>query len=92
MALVELVVAHHRAEVLADELARALRSLLGIGVGWVLVQGVAKVAGAFLPGIFLSPESILTGIGLMLAAGVVAGVFPAMKAMRLSIVDALARG
>ena len=66
--------------------------LLGIGVGWVLVQGVAKVAGAFLPGIFLSPESILAGIGLMLAAGVVAGVFPALKAMRLSIVDALARG
>jgi ABC-type antimicrobial peptide transport system permease subunit len=28
---------------------------------------------------------------LMVAAGVVAGVFPALKAMRLSIVDALAR-
>ncbi len=66
--------------------------LLGIGVGWVVVQGVAKVAGAFLPGVFLSPESILTGIGLMLVAGVVSGVFPALKAMRLSIVDALARG
>lgn len=66
--------------------------LLGITVGWVLVQGVSKVAGAFLPGIFLSPQAMLLGIGLMIAAGVVSGIFPALKAMRLSIVDALARG
>jgi len=65
--------------------------LLGLGVGWVLVAGAAKAMGAFLPGIFLSPEAIVTAIGIMIAAGIVAGVFPAVKAMRLSIIDALAR-
>ncbi|MDX1498821.1 MAG: ABC transporter permease [Woeseiaceae bacterium] len=65
--------------------------LLGLGVGWVLVQGVAEQFGAFLPGVYLSPASLATGFGLMLGAGALAGIFPAVKAMRLSIVDALAR-
>ena len=65
--------------------------VLGIGIGWVVVQGVAQNAGAFLPGIYLSPSAMLTAIGLMVAAGIVAGIFPALKAMRLSIIDALAR-
>jgi len=47
---------------------------------------------AFIPGINVSPQILLTGIALMLAAGILAGVFPALKAMRLTIVDALARG
>ena len=66
--------------------------LLGLGVGWLLVQGAAAQAGAFLPGIYLTTQAIATGVGLMVLAGIVAGVFPATKAMRLSIVDALARG
>lgn len=65
--------------------------LLGLGVGWVLVQGAAQAMGAFLPGIYLSPQSILIAIAVMIGAGIVAGVFPALKAMRLSIIDALAR-
>jgi putative ABC transport system permease protein len=67
--------------------------LLGLGIGWVLVKGLANSPiGAFLPGIFLSPLAIILAILLMIAAGIVAGIFPALKAMRLSIVDALARG
>ncbi|MGI9223562.1 MAG: ABC transporter permease [Woeseiaceae bacterium] len=65
--------------------------LLGIGLGWFLVQGIAEAAGAFLPGIYFSPGSMLTGLAMMVGAGVVAGIFPALHAMRLSIVDALAR-
>lgn len=65
--------------------------LLGIGVGWVLVQGVSQQAGAFLPGIYFSPIAVLTSISIMVGAGIVAGIFPALKAMRLSIIDALAR-
>ncbi len=65
---------------------------LGLSVGWLLVQGAAKTMAAFLPGIFLSPEAMLAAAGMMIGAGVLAGVFPALKAMRLSIVDALARG
>ncbi|MDJ0712330.1 MAG: ABC transporter permease [Woeseiaceae bacterium] len=68
-----------------------LGGLLGLGVGWVVVQGAAQAMGAFLPGIFLSPEAIATAIGIMVFAGIVAGIFPALKAMRLSIIEALAR-
>jgi putative ABC transport system permease protein len=65
--------------------------LLGLGIGWVLVQGMAQQMGAFLPGLFLSPNAILGGIAIMIGAGLAAGIFPALKAMRLSIIDALAR-
>ena len=66
--------------------------LLGLGIGWLLVQGLASNLGAFLPGLFLSPQAALGALGLIVAAGIAAGIFPALKAMRLSIVDALARG
>jgi len=65
--------------------------LLGLGLGWIVIQGLAKQFAAFLPGIFLSPGAIAGGIGIMIGAGILAGIFPAVKAMRLSIVDALAR-
>ncbi|MCP4301750.1 MAG: ABC transporter permease [Gammaproteobacteria bacterium] len=65
--------------------------LLGLGLGWVLVQGLARQMAAFLPGIFLSPIAIVGAIAMMVGAGILAGIFPALKAMRLSIIDALAR-
>ena len=65
--------------------------LLGLGLGWIIVQGLAKELGAFLPGIFLSPGALATAVGLMVGSGILAGIFPAVKAMRLSIIDALAR-
>ena len=65
--------------------------LLGLGIGWLIVQGVSQSMGAFLPGIYLTPEAMLTAVCIMVASGVIAGIFPALKAMRLSIIDALAR-
>ncbi len=65
--------------------------LLGIGAGWVIVQGAAQQMGAILPGIYFSGGAILTAIGIMIGAGIIAGIFPALSAMRLSIIDALAR-
>ena len=64
--------------------------LLGLGLGWVVIQGLSAELGAFLPGIFLSPTAIAGGVAIMVGAGVLAGIFPAIKAMRLSIIDALA--
>ncbi len=78
--------------VLAESiLIMLMGGLVGLGVGWVIVQGAAKAMGAFLPGIFLSPGAIGGGIAMMIIAGVLAGIFPAVKAMRLTIIDALAR-
>ncbi|MBT8087097.1 MAG: ABC transporter permease [Gammaproteobacteria bacterium] len=65
--------------------------LLGLGLGWLVVQGLSVELGAFLPGIFLSPGAIGGGVAIMFGAGVLAGIFPAVKAMRLSIIDALLR-
>ncbi len=65
--------------------------LLGLGAGWLVVQVLTAELGAFLPGIFLSPAAIAGGVAIMVGAGVLAGIFPAVKAMRLSIIDALAR-
>lgn len=65
--------------------------LVGLGIGWILVQVLTQSIGAFLPGIYLSPGAIVGGIALMVGAGILAGLFPALKAMRLSIIDALAR-
>lgn len=65
--------------------------LLGLALGWLVVQGLARQMAAFLPGIFLSPGAIAAAVAIMIGAGILAGIFPAMKAMRLSIIDALAR-
>lgn len=72
-------------------LIMAIGGLLGLGVGWLLVKGVADQMKAFLPGVFLSGNAVLSAIVVMIAAGIAAGIFPALKAMRLPIVDALAR-
>jgi putative ABC transport system permease protein len=66
--------------------------LLGLGVGWLVVQGLAQPMAAFLPGIFLSGTAVAGALAIMIGAGILAGIFPALKAMRLSIIDALARG
>ncbi|HEX5789085.1 MAG TPA: ABC transporter permease [Woeseiaceae bacterium] len=65
--------------------------LIGLLLGWLVVQGAAAAMGAFLPGIYFSPQAMLTALGIMVAAGIAAGIFPALKAMRLPIVEALAR-
>jgi putative ABC transport system permease protein len=65
--------------------------LLGIGVGWILSQGVAGAIGAFLPGFYFSPMAAVAAVAIMVGGGIVAGIFPALQAMRLSIIDALAR-
>jgi putative ABC transport system permease protein len=65
--------------------------LLGLGIGWVIVQGLGAQMAATLPGVFLSSQAILLGTACMIAGGILAGIFPALKAMRLTIVDALAR-
>jgi len=67
--------------------------LLGLGLGWLAAQALGSAMAMFVPGgIIISTDIVLLAIAVMIAAGLLAGVFPAVKAMRLSIVDALARG
>jgi putative ABC transport system permease protein len=66
---------------------------LGLGIGWMVAQSINEALGAMIGGgIFLSGQALLVAVLIMIGAGIAAGIFPAIKAMRLSIVDALARG
>lgn len=77
---------------LESVLVMLIGGLIGLGLGWLFVKGVAAQAGAMLPGIYLSPQAMLLAVILMIIGGILAGLFPALKARRLTIVDALARG
>jgi len=66
---------------------------IGLGLGSVIADGLSQQFGALVgAGLVLSGEALLLAIVIMIGAGIAAGIFPAIKAMRLSIVDALARG
>jgi ABC-type antimicrobial peptide transport system permease subunit len=45
-----------------------------------------------LPVFYLPGEDLAAGVGWVIALGLAAGILPAMRAMRLRIVDALRRG
>ena len=45
--------------------------------------------GGLLPFFYLSPNVIALGFALAMAAGLMAGMLPALSAMRLRVVDAL---
>jgi putative ABC transport system permease protein len=79
--------------VLAESvLIMAIGGLLGMGLGWFVAQAINQaVAGSF-PDLYVTGTAFAIGFCIMVAAGVVVGIFPAIQAMRLSIVDALARG
>ena len=68
-----------------------LGGLIGLGLAPVLMKAAVAGSGGFiqLPS-GLPAETIAIGVVLMLAFGVLAGLLPALRGMRLNIVDALA--
>lgn len=78
--------------VLAESLAvAALGGVLGLAAGWVVVSGMASELGAFLPAVYVRPRDLALGAALVALVGVVAGILPALQAMRLEVVQALRR-
>ena len=69
----------------------AIGGVLGLLLAPLAMQLAVKLSGGFiqLPS-NLPPETWIVGFALVLAFGVLAGVLPALRAMRLNIVDALA--
>jgi putative ABC transport system permease protein len=63
---------------------------LGLGLALLLISA-GDPTGGFLPDFFLPLRDLLVGVGFVLALGVVAGAFPALRAMRIEIADALRR-
>src|SRR5690606_9762874 len=81
--------------VLARVLAASVRRVvLGGVLGLVLAAVLGPVAGAVSRGAVnlppIGPGSWALGLGLMVAIGLLVGALPAIRAMRLNIVDALA--
>ena len=64
--------------------------ILGLGLAWIIVQG-GDPTGGLLPIFALRPGDLVMGIALMVMMGILAGVMPAIGAMRLKITDALRR-
>lgn len=79
--------------VLAESmLIMLLGGLIGLGSAWLLLLAAAKQIAAILPGgLVLTGEAALTALLFMVLAGIASGIFPAMRAMRLTIVEALNR-
>lgn len=65
--------------------------LLGILLAVGLERGLRSALAAYFPGLFLRPQDLLLGLGLALLTGLVVGVFPARRAMRLETALALRR-
>jgi putative ABC transport system permease protein len=63
---------------------------LGLLVAWLFVQR-GDPTGGLLPIFVLPPRDVAVGVALMVLMGVLAGVTPAVGAMRLRITDALRR-
>jgi len=61
---------------------------LGLSAAWLIVQR-GDPTGGLLPAFILPQRDLITGIGLMAAVGLLAGLLPATSAMRLKITDAL---
>jgi putative ABC transport system permease protein len=71
-------------------LVAALGGLAGLGVAWLIAAAGSPVP-AMLPVFYLPVRSVILGVGLVFALGFVAGILPALQAMRLQIAVALRR-
>ena len=70
-----------------------LGGLLGLTFGWLLVTslGQATFIKQYLPIFFIPTRDLFIGVGLTVVLGLVAGILPAIQAMRLRLADALRR-
>ena len=68
-----------------------LGGILGVGLARAIVNPDFLSAGSFIPAIGVNNSNMITGLGLSILIGVLAGLIPATMASRLKIVDALRR-
>ena len=67
-----------------------LGGALGIGLAKLAEPGLARAMGSFFPGYHVAGVTLLQGLSVTIALGLVAGIAPAWRAARLGTVDALA--
>ncbi len=77
--------------VLAEAVALiVLGGLIGLGIAAALIPVVSAGSGGVIQLPTVQPQTWGMGLALMVGIGVVVGLLPAIRAMRLKIVDALA--
>jgi len=80
--------------VLGESLAiTVLGGAFGLLFGWLMVTGLGQASfiRQFFPIFFIAPSDLIIGAMLAIALGFVAGILPAIQAMRLRLADALRR-
>jgi len=65
--------------------------LVGLGLAWFFAKGLGAAIKDFFPVFQIGANTFLVGGALMLLFGLITGLWPALTAMRLKIVDALRR-
>jgi putative ABC transport system permease protein len=65
--------------------------LVGLGLAWLSAGGVGEKIKEYFPVFKLGAGTIIAAISMMLVFGIITGLWPALTAMRLKIVDALRR-
>jgi putative ABC transport system permease protein len=66
--------------------------LVGLGCAWLATNAIGGLVKDYFPVFSLSTSTVVVALALMLAFGLITGLWPALSAMRLKIVDALRRG
>jgi putative ABC transport system permease protein len=65
--------------------------LAGLGLAWVFASLMGEAIKDYFPVFEIGASTLLVGFTLMLVFGLITGMWPALAAMRLKIVDALRR-
>jgi putative ABC transport system permease protein len=80
--------------VLGESLVIALLGgAAGLLLGWFIVSALSKLSfmQTYFPLFFIPSRNLLLGVGFALALGLMAGILPALQAMRLRLAEALRR-
>lgn len=67
-----------------------LGGVIGLAIAALIMPGVSAASGGMIQLPTVLPQTWAMGVGLMLLIGIAVGLLPALRAMRLKIVDALA--
>lgn len=69
-----------------------LGGLLGLGAAHLLLQGASEQLARFLPNLVMDQGTVLQALGYMLLLGLITGMAPAIRALRLNIIAGFSRG
>ena len=66
-----------------------LGGVIGLGLVSLIVPGLAAASGGLIPVHRMSGQTWLSGVALMIGVGLIVGLLPGLRALRLNIVDGL---